>query len=91
MFFHGQVDRYRLPLTNTSTPEATYNVCGGFLVAFGLPVKNNGPFSRLHAMKLGLNGRLYIADNGAGPAFVFNVLLPGRPYLGNSIPPTEPR
>ena len=70
--FYGQVDRYKLPLTDTSTPEATYNVCGGFLVAFGLPVKNNGPFCALNDMKLGPDGRLYIADNGAGPAFVFS-------------------
>jgi hypothetical protein len=70
--FYGQVDRYQLPLTDTSTPEATYDVCGGFLVAFGLPVKNNGPFCALNDMKLGPDGRLYIADNGAGPAFVFS-------------------
>jgi hypothetical protein len=70
--FYGQVDRYELPLTDTSTPEATYNVCGGFLVAFGLPVKNNGPFCALNDMKLGPDGRLYMADNGAGPAFVYS-------------------
>jgi len=70
--FYGQVDRYKLPLTDTSTPDATYNVCGGFLVAFGLPVKNTGPFCALNDMKLGPDGRLYIADNGAGPAFVFS-------------------
>ncbi len=70
--FYGQVDRYQLPLTDTSTPEATYDVCGGFLVAFGLPVKNNGPFCALNDMKLGPDGRLYMADNGAGPAFVYS-------------------
>ena len=70
--FYGQVDRYKLPLTATSTPDATYNVCGGFLVAFGLPVKNTGPFCALNDLKAGPDGRLYIADNGAGPAFVFS-------------------
>ena len=59
-------------VTDTSTPEAAYDVCGGFLVAFGLPVKNNGPFCALNDMKRGPDGRLYIADNGAGPAFVFS-------------------
>jgi DNA-binding beta-propeller fold protein YncE len=70
--FYGQVDRYQLPLTAISTPDATYNICGGFLVAFGLPVKNGGPFCALNDMKLGPDGRLYMADNGAGPAFVFS-------------------
>lgn len=70
--FYGQVNRYRLPLTGTSTPDATYNVCGGFLVAFGLPVKNTGPFCALNDIKLGPDGRLYIADNGAGFPFVFS-------------------
>jgi hypothetical protein len=70
--FYGQVDRYQLPLTDTSTPDATYNICGGFLVAFGLPVKNGGSFCALNDMKLGPDGRLYMADNGAGPAFVFS-------------------
>lgn len=70
--FYGQVDRYQLPLTNTSAPDATYNICGGFLVAFGLPVKNGGPFCVLTDMKLGPDGRLYMADSGAGPAFVFS-------------------
>ena len=64
--FFGQVNRYQLPLTNTSAPETTYSICGGFLVAFGLP----GTFCALNDMKLGPDGRLYIADNGAGPAFV---------------------
>jgi hypothetical protein len=70
--FYGQVDRYQLPLTSTSAPDATYDICGGFLVAFGLPVKNGGPFCTLTDMKLGPDGRLYMTDTGAGPAFVFS-------------------
>src|SRR6185503_20242462 len=33
--FTGVVYRYALPLTNTSTPDRSYPICGGFFAAFG--------------------------------------------------------
>ena len=33
---NGDVLRYDLPLTDDSEPSFVYNICGGFIVAFGL-------------------------------------------------------
>ena len=65
---NGDILQYRLPVTDRSQP-AVYDVCGGFLAAFGL---NEGEFCALNANDLGPDGRLYISDNGAGPSFVFS-------------------
>ena len=67
---NGDMMRYDLPLTPTSQP-VVYNVCGGFLAAFGI----GGPpesFCALNANDIGPDGRVYISDNGAGPSFVFS-------------------
>jgi sugar lactone lactonase YvrE len=65
---NGDVLRYDLPLTDDSEPSFVYNICGGFIVAFGL---SEGEFCALNANDIGPDGRLYISDNGAGPSFVF--------------------
>lgn len=68
---NGDVLRYTLPVTSESLPERVYDVCGGFIVAFGLGVPGT-EFCGLNANDLGPDGRLYISDNGAGPSFVFS-------------------
>lgn len=68
---NGDVLRYELPLTSASLPERVYDVCGGFIVAFGLGAAGS-EFCALNANDLGPDGRLYITDNGAGPSFVFS-------------------
>ena len=65
---NGDVMRYTLPVTAASQPHV-YDVCGGFLAAFGV---GEGEFCALNANDLGPDGRLYISDNGAGPSFVFS-------------------
>lgn len=67
---NGDVLRYNLPLTSTSKP-VVYDICGGFLVAFGLG-KPGTEFCALNANDLGPDGRLYMSDNGAGPSFAFS-------------------
>ena len=64
--FNGDLLRYTLPVTSTSTPVRTYNICGGFVVAFGAP----GDFCGLNANDVGPDGRIYMSDNGAGPSVV---------------------
>jgi sugar lactone lactonase YvrE len=59
---NGDVLKYALPLTPTSLPLHTYDVCGGFLVAFGGP----GEFCAFNANDIGPDGRVYISDNGDG-------------------------
>jgi sugar lactone lactonase YvrE len=68
---NGDILRYRLPVTSASLPERVYDICGGFIVAFGQgePGKE---FCALNANDLGPDGRLYMSDNGAGPSFVFS-------------------
>ncbi len=70
--FNGTVVRYQLPLTATSTPAQTFQICGGFLAAYGLggPDPNRYGFCALNDMKLGPDGRLYLSDNGAGPTAI---------------------
>jgi sugar lactone lactonase YvrE len=67
---NGDILRYELPLTSNSVP-VVYDVCGGFLVAFGAG-KPGSDFCALNANDIGPDGRLYISDNGAGPGFVFS-------------------
>jgi sugar lactone lactonase YvrE len=67
---NGDVLRYDLPVTEQSEPHV-YDVCGGFLVAFGLGAPGR-EFCALNANDIGPDGRLYISDNGAGPSFVFS-------------------
>jgi sugar lactone lactonase YvrE len=67
---NGDIMRYQLPLTPTSQP-AIYDVCGGFLAAFGIGAPAE-KFCALNANDIGPDGRLYISDNGAGPSFVFS-------------------
>jgi sugar lactone lactonase YvrE len=66
---NGDVLRYDLPVTDKSKPSFVYNVCGGFIVAFGL---SDEEFCALNANDIGPDGRIYISDNGAGPSFVFS-------------------
>jgi sugar lactone lactonase YvrE len=68
---NGDLLRYDLPLTATSVPVVVYDVCGGFIVAFGLGAPGK-EFCALNANDLGPDGRLYMSDNGAGPSFVFS-------------------
>lgn len=65
---NGDILRYDLPLKDDSKPSFVYNICGGFIVAFGL---SQDEFCALNANDVGPDGRLYISDNGAGPSFVF--------------------
>src|SRR5207253_2506236 len=67
---NGDILRYDLPVTPTSKPRV-YDVCGGFLVAFGLGAPG-AQFCALNAVDLGPDGRLYMSDNGAGPSFSFS-------------------
>lgn len=59
---NGDVLRFTLPLTPTSVPAFTYDICGGFVVAFGAP----GEFCALNANDEGPGGLIYVSDNGAG-------------------------
>lgn len=68
---NGDVLRYELPLTNVSQPVAAYDICGGFLAAFGIGAPPSA-FCALNANDIGPDGRIYITDNGAGPSFVFS-------------------
>lgn len=67
---NGDVLRYDLPLTPSSEPRV-YDVCGGFLAAFGIGAPPR-EFCALNAVDIGPDGRLYMSDNGAGPSFVFS-------------------
>jgi sugar lactone lactonase YvrE len=67
---NGDILRYELPLTDRSVP-VVYDVCGGFLVAFGAG-KPGTDFCALNANDIGPDGRLYMSDNGAGPSFAFS-------------------
>jgi sugar lactone lactonase YvrE len=68
---NGDILRYTLPVTSTSVPERVYDICGGFIVAFGLGAPG-AEFCALNANDIGPDGRLYMSDNGAGPSFVFS-------------------
>jgi sugar lactone lactonase YvrE len=68
---NGDILRYELPLTDRSVPVDVWDICGGFLVAFGLGVPGT-EFCALNANDLGPDGRLYMSDNGAGPSFAFS-------------------
>jgi hypothetical protein len=77
--FTGVVHRYNLPLTNTSTPDRSYPICGGFFAAFG---PDPSTFCALNDMKKGPDDRLYLANNAAGPLFVFsNCCLTGQIFV----------
>lgn len=65
--FNGDLLQYTLPLTATSVP-VVYDVCGGFVVAFGSP----GEFCALNANDELPDGRIVISDNGAGDFNEFN-------------------
>jgi sugar lactone lactonase YvrE len=68
---NGDILRYPLPVTSNSLPDRVYDICGGFIVAFGLGAPGK-EFCALNANDLGPDGRLYMSDNGAGPSFVFS-------------------
>jgi sugar lactone lactonase YvrE len=68
---NGDILRYDLPVTESSQPSRIYDICGGFLAAFGIGAPPE-QFCALNANDLGPDGRLYISDNGAGPSFVFS-------------------
>ena len=68
---NGDILRYTLPLRSNSVPERVYDICGGFIVAFGLGAPG-AEFCALNANDIGPDGRLYMTDNGAGPSFVFS-------------------
>lgn len=68
---NGDVLRYTLPVTSASVPERVYDICGGFIVAFGLGAPGT-EFCALNANDIGPDGRVYMSDNGAGPSFVFS-------------------
>jgi sugar lactone lactonase YvrE len=68
---NGDVLRYTLPVTSSSVPERVYDICGGFIVAFGMGAPGT-EFCALNANDLGPDGRVYMSDNGAGPSFVFS-------------------
>jgi sugar lactone lactonase YvrE len=68
---NGDILRYTLPVTSNSVPERVYDICGGFIVAFGLGAPG-AEFCALNANDIGPDGRLYMSDNGAGPSFVFS-------------------
>lgn len=68
---NGDILRYQLPVTNRSEPVAVYDICGGFLAAFGIGAPPE-QFCALNSNDLGPDGRLYMSDNGAGPSFVFS-------------------
>jgi DNA-binding beta-propeller fold protein YncE len=68
---NGDILQYQLPVTATSRPVRVFDICGGFLVAFGLGAPGK-EFCALNANDLGPDGRLYMSDNGAGPSFSFS-------------------
>ena len=68
---NGDVLRYELPVTSASVPERVYDICGGFIVAFGMGAPGT-EFCALNANDIGPDGRVYMSDNGAGPSFVFS-------------------
>ena len=59
--FNGDLLEFLLPLTVASVP-VVYDVCGGFVVAFGFP----GEFCALNANDVLSDGRVAVPDNGAG-------------------------
>jgi DNA-binding beta-propeller fold protein YncE len=61
---NGDVLKYALPLTPSSLPASTYDLCGGFT--------GFGEFCALNANDAGPDGRIYISDNGAGAFGVVN-------------------
>jgi len=68
---NGDLLQYALPLTPTSQPLRTFDICGGFLVAFNLGAPGK-EFCALNANDIGPDGRVYMTDNGAGPSFSFS-------------------
>lgn len=60
--FHCNVLKFSPPFSAGSKPTDTYDLCGGFIVAFGFP----GEFGALNDITLGPDGYLYVSDNGAG-------------------------
>jgi DNA-binding beta-propeller fold protein YncE len=68
---NGDLLRYNLPVTSGSQPTAIYDVCGGFLAAFGIGAPGR-EFCALNSNDIGPDGRIYMSDNGAGPSFVFS-------------------
>src|SRR5450755_4236204 len=57
--FGGNELEYTLPLSDTSLPDRTFHICGGF-------VGNPGPVCGLNANYPGPDRRIYMSDNGAG-------------------------
>jgi len=58
----GNVLQYQLPLTPSSLPAVTYDVCGGFAVLLlGAP----GTFCALNDIVLGADGRLYMGPGSS--------------------------
>lgn len=57
---NGDILAYSLPLREDSRPARTYDICGGYLVAFGAP----GTFCALNDITRGPDGGLYSSDNG---------------------------
>lgn len=68
---NGDILRYRKPVKTGDLPDRVYDICGGFIAAFGLADPGT-EFCALNDIDLGPDGRLYIGDNGAGPTFVFS-------------------
>jgi sugar lactone lactonase YvrE len=68
---NGDVLRYTLPVTSNSVPDRVYDICGGFIVAFGLAAPG-AEFCALNDMDIAPDGRVIMGDNGAGPTFVFS-------------------
>ena len=53
---NGDLLRYNLPITSTSQPTAIYDVCGGFLAAFGIGAPGR-EFCALNSNDIGPDGR----------------------------------
>jgi sugar lactone lactonase YvrE len=71
--FGGDIAEFKTPLQTGSTPSRIFDLCGGFLAAFGAP----GVFCALNDLDIGrLDGFVYATDNGAGPG----AFPPGFPH-----------
>ncbi|HLJ87085.1 MAG TPA: hypothetical protein VKZ53_09685 [Candidatus Angelobacter sp.] len=73
---NGNELRYKLPLSPTSVPAQTYSICGGFKQSF--PGGDPATFCALNGNYNGPDGRIYMADNGAGPDVAPPGFLKGR-------------